>query len=84
MGILLGRFLMSYEQLCRIINKQSSKFQNITLESKLSDDLGLSSFDLMVIIVEIEEKSDRQIDVSFLHKNMTVEELLSVINTPEV
>lgn len=75
---------MSYEQLCRIINKQSSKFQNITLESKLSDDLGLSSFDLMVIIVEIEEKSDRQIDVSFLHKNMTVEELLSVINTPEV
>ena len=75
---------MSYEQLCRIINKQSSKFQNITLESKLSDDLGLSSFDLMVIIVEIEEKSDRQIDVSFLHKNMTVEELLSVINPPEV
>ena len=75
---------MSYEQLCRIINKQSSKFQHITLESKLSDDLGLSSFDLMVIIVEIEEKSDRQIDVSFLHKNMTVEELLSVINTPEV
>lgn len=75
---------MSYEQLCRIINKQSSKFQNITLESKLSDDLGLSSFDLMVIIVEIEEKSDRQIDVSFLYKNMTVEELLSVINTPEV
>ena len=75
---------MSYEQLCRIINKQSSKFQNITLESKLSDDSGLSSFDLMVIIVEIEEKSDRQIDVSFLHKNMTVEELLSVINTPEV
>ena len=40
----------------------------------------ISSFDMMVLIVQIEEISEKNIDVSSMRNNMTVQELFTLIN----
>ena len=71
---------MNFEQFCLIINDLLPKPMEILPEYSLLNDLGLCSFDMMVLIVQIEEISEKNIDVSSMRNNMTVQELFTLIN----
>ncbi len=71
---------MNFEQFCLIINDLLPKPMEILPEHSLLNDLGLCSFDMMVLIVQIEEISEKNIDVSSMRNNMTVQELFTLIN----
>ena len=70
---------MDYQCLCEIINNIIPVSKTITPDSKLASDLGLCSFDMMLLLFNIEERAGVQINISNLKKNMTVKELLNVI-----
>lgn len=70
---------MNYKQLCAIITDILPKQKEISSESRLSSDLGLCSFDMMLLIFRVEEASGIQIDASSLKKDITVEELLNIV-----
>ncbi len=50
---------------------------------QLSDDLGICSYDMMVILVRIEKECDHEIDAMKICINMTVMDLLNLINKEE-
>jgi len=58
------------------------KGKKIKPGSKLEDDLGLDSLEIMELSAEIEEKFDVEIDSSFITKDTTAEELESIIKSP--
>lgn len=49
------------------------------LESKLYDEIGLCSFDMMVIIGIIEDEYDKSVDLIELSKDMTIKGLINAI-----
>lgn len=49
------------------------------LESKLYDEIGLCSFDMMVIIGIIEDGYDKSVDLIELSKDMTIKGLINAI-----
>lgn len=72
---------MDEEQLIELLAKTSGKpFADIHLSSKLDEDLGLCSFDIMVLVYSIESKTDYSVDVKQLSLNRSVEGLLSAIS----
>lgn len=71
---------MKFMQFCDIIESILHKKKDISLEQCLYSDLELCSLDMMVLIVEIEKASGKRIDVSSMKKDMTVNDLLCLIN----
>lgn len=78
-GFLFGG-KMDLNELKMIISKQLSLENGINQSDRLATDLGLCSFDMMVIIVEIENVCGHEINTALIKKDMTVAELLGVIN----
>lgn len=70
---------MKLEQLCSIISSQINIEEKINSTDRLSD-LGICSFDMMVIIVEIKTLCGHDVDTTLIKKDMTVLELLNLIN----
>ena len=72
---------MTFEKIVKIIMTQiEDKDISISMNSKLKDDLGLCSFDMMVIISLIErEKFYLDIDMEKIDADLTVSELLNAI-----
>ena len=70
---------MNYQNLCELITSIIPTPQIIKPDSRLASDLGLCSFDMMLLLYKLEETVDIQIDVSKLKNDMTVEELLKII-----
>ncbi len=68
---------MNLEQLCKIINVETKEDVS---QKHLASDLGLCSYDMMVLLVEIEDTCGHEIDTGLIKKDMTVTELLDVIN----
>ncbi len=72
---------MEFEQLCAIISGVLQEERIILPNDRLAEDLCLCSFDMMVIIAQIEEEYGCQLDVSSVKKNMTVQELFSAVSS---
>lgn len=70
---------MEFKQLCDMINNILPKSKSIFPESRLSSDLGLCSFDMMLLIFQIEEICGHKISVSAIKKDMNVKELYKLI-----
>ena len=70
---------MEYNRLCKMICSVKEKEMEIHPCDKMASDLGLCSFELMVLIVQIEGECNCEIDVSLLNYDMTVQELLDVM-----
>lgn len=74
---------MELKRVIEIINEVlEKKGSNIIGNEKLQDDLGICSFDMMVIITLVERDGFR-VDIDKLARNLTVEGLLKAI-TKEV
>lgn len=71
---------MKLQQLCDLISSQMKLEKNIEKTDCLSSDLGMCSFDMMVLIVDLESACGHEINTMMLKKDMTVGELLAVIN----
>lgn len=72
---------MGFEQLCTIILGVLQEERIILPNDRLTEDLCLCSFDMMVIIAQIEEEYGCQLDVTSVKKDMTVQELFSVVSS---
>lgn len=70
---------MNFQNLCELISGVVSVDQTVNKDSRLASDLGLCSFDMMLLLFKIEEATGKTIDASNLESDMTVEELLEVI-----
>lgn len=71
---------MNIDELKLIISKQLSLENEAESSDHLATDLGLCSFDMMVMIVEIENICGHEINTALIKKDMTVNELLSLVN----
>lgn len=72
---------MEFKQLCTIISGVLQEERMILPTDRLAEDLCLCSFDMMVIIAQIEEEYGCQLDVASVKKDMTVQELFSVVSS---
>lgn len=70
---------MKCEQFCGLIHDIFPELEEVLPEQRIASDLGLCSFDIMMIIVQIEELYGCQVDVSLIKKDMTVREFFSVV-----
>lgn len=70
---------MNCQSLCELISSVISTNQPIKIDSRLASDLGLCSFDMMLLLFKIEEEAGITIDASRLKNDMTVGDLLEVI-----
>lgn len=70
---------MNYQSLCELIIDIISTPKTINHDSRLASDLGLCSFDMMLLLFKIEEAVGIQIDISKLKSDMTVGEILDII-----
>ena len=71
---------MDLNELKIIISKQLSLENGVKASDHLATDLSLCSFDMMVLIVEIENVCGHEINTTLIKKDMTIAELLNVIN----
>ena len=65
---------MKYEQFCTLINDVFPEKKEILPENCLASDLGLCSFDLMMLICLIEKNNGNNVNLSLLRNDMTVRE----------
>lgn len=71
-----------FEELKNIIVEYVTvKVEEITLESKLVEDLGLNSYEFMSLVGRIEEEYDIEVDEREVVKIKTVGEVIDYINT---
>lgn len=70
---------MNYMQLCKIIMDTIPVTKEIFPDSRLSSDLGLCSFDMMLLLFQIEKIIGTQVDLSLLKNDMTVSEMLNIL-----
>ena len=54
--------------------------EDITLQTRLIEDLGINSYEFMSIIGEIEEEFDFEVDEKSVLKLITIEDLLDYIS----
>ena len=71
---------MKFKQLSGIISSQMALEREIQLTEHLNSDLGMCSYDMMVLIVEIENVCGHEINTKLIKRDMTVEELLNIVN----
>lgn len=57
--------------------------ENVTLESNLRGELGLTSFDLISLISEVEEKYNVHIEETDLESIITVQDLINYIESKQ-
>ena len=70
---------MKLEQLCSIISSQINIEEKINSTDRLSD-LGICSFDMMVILVQIERMYGLEVDTSQIQNDISVMDFCNVIN----
>lgn len=70
---------MGFEELSAIIKENMTEPCEIRPESTLSADLHLCSFDIMMVIMQIERTAGVRVNVSGMTRGMTVEGLRALI-----
>lgn len=76
---------MEADELSKLIRRVSgSACEDITLSSRLVEDLGMCSFDIMVLVTLVENKTGMGVDFEAFGRNCTVKGLLdSLFISPE-
>lgn len=69
---------MEYEKFCSLINDLLPEEQEILPNKHLSSDLGICSFDMMMLIFQIEELSGRKVEISAIKKDMMVKDFFEL------
>ncbi|WP_448784005.1 hypothetical protein [Blautia sp.] len=70
---------MKYEQFCTLINDVLAEKKEILPEDCLASDLGMCSFDLMMLICLIEKNNRSNVNLSLLRNDMTVREFFEQV-----
>ena len=72
---------MVFEKVKEILNEYIDlNIDDITLQTRLIEDLGINSYEFMSIIGEIEEEFDFEVDEKSVLKLITIEDLLDYIS----
>ena len=72
---------MVFDKIKEILSKYiDTNLEEVTLETRLAEDLGLNSYELMSIIGEIEEEFDLEVDEKEVLKLVSIEDLLDYIS----
>ena len=72
---------MVFEKVKEILNEYIDvNVEDITLQTRLIEDLGINSYEFMSIIGEIEEEFDFEVDEKSVLKLITIEDLLDYIS----
>jgi acyl carrier protein len=72
---------MDYEEYCKMIEELMPEPAEIRREQQLSGDLGLCSFDMMLLTQRLEAESEEDLDVTRITKYTTVGELYDLIGS---
>lgn len=70
---------MDIDKLIEIISLVLENKKNITADSKLKEDLGICSFDMIMIIADIEKNGEFKVNINEFKKEMTIKELRNII-----
>jgi acyl carrier protein len=70
----------THEKIISIITEIKESNLHVTLESKLSEDLGIDSFDTIMLINTIEDEFSIEIESSDLEKINTVNDIVMLLN----
>ncbi len=71
---------MEFEMFSTILMRvMENPNMEVSLSSKLKDDLGLCSFDMMILLGEIHAETGLKIRYEALNKEMTVNDLLDAL-----
>ena len=68
-----------FEHVEKVILQQVNYSGEIQPSSRLEDDIGVCSFDMMVIIYELEKQFNVKIDTSKFKKQMTIQDLSDLL-----
>ena len=72
---------MVFDKIKKILSKYiDTNLEEVTLETRLAEDLGLNSYELMSIIGEIEEEFDLEVDEKEVLKLVSIADLLDYIS----
>ena len=72
---------MIFEKVKEILDEYIDlNVEDITLQTRLVEDLGINSYEFMSIIGEIEEEFDFEVDEKSVLKLITIEDLLDYIS----
>ena len=72
---------MTFEKVKEILDEYIEvNVEDITLQTRLIEDLGINSYEFMSIIGEIEEEFDFEVDEKSVLKLITIEDLLDYIS----
>ena len=72
---------MIFEKVKEILDEYIEvNVEDITLQTRLVEDLGINSYEFMSIIGEIEEEFDFEVDEKAVLKLITIEDLLDYIS----
>lgn len=73
--------IMIFEKVKEILDEYIEvNVEDITLQTRLIEDLGINSYEFMSIIGEIEEEFDFEVDEKSVLKLITIEDLLDYIS----
>ncbi len=70
---------MNFIELTDIIKQNLPEEKNINPDTRLSDDLGLCSFDMMLIIMQIDKVVSKKLDLTAFSKAKTVDDLYKIV-----
>ena len=72
---------MVFDKIKKILGKYIDiNLEEVTLETRLAEDLGLNSYEFMSIIGEIEEEFDLEVDEKEILKFVSIADLLDYIS----
>ena len=80
MGVFYQVIIMDYTKFLSIIQNILPATKDILPTSRLSGDLGLCSFDMMMLLFQLERVCGCQVDVSSVKQDITVNELFELIS----
>ena len=72
---------MVFDKIKEILSKYiDTNLEEVTLETRLAEDLGLNSYEFMSVIGEIEEEFDVELDEREIVKLISIADLLDYIS----
>ena len=72
---------MVFDKIKKILSKYiDTNLEEVTLETRLAEDLGLNSYEFMSVIGEIEEEFDVELDEREIVKLISIADLLDYIS----
>ena len=74
---------MTFKKFTEMVEEIADKHSIVSGNSRITSDLGLCSFDVMVLLSRIEHEVNHPIDVALMTRDMTIKQLYDLINYSE-